>query len=77
MRPARKRKLAKGMIAEWGVSILRACRVLEFDPSTYHYKSRRREQAGLETRIKEICATRVRYRYRRVCRRGTPYLQIA
>ena len=63
MRPARKRKLAKGMIAEWDVSIRRACRVLEFDPLTYHYKSRRREQAGLETRIKEICATRVRYGY--------------
>ena len=54
------------MIAEWDVSIRRACRVLEFDPSTYHYKSRRREQASLETRIKEICATRVRYGYRRV-----------
>jgi hypothetical protein len=31
-----------------------------------HYKSRRREQAGLEARIKEICATRVRYGYQRV-----------
>jgi putative transposase len=48
------------------VSIRRACSVLEFDRSTYHYKSRRREQAGLEARIKEICATRVRYGYRRV-----------
>jgi putative transposase len=48
------------------VSIRRACSVLEFDRSTYHYKSRRREQAGLEARINEICATRVRYGYRRV-----------
>ena len=48
------------------VSIRRACSVLEFDRSTYHYQSRRREQAGLEARIKEICATRVRYGYRRV-----------
>jgi hypothetical protein len=31
---------------EWNVSIRRACRVLEFDTSTYHYKSRRRNQAG-------------------------------
>jgi transposase InsO family protein len=30
------------------------------------YKSRRREQAGVEARIKEICQTRVRYGYRRV-----------
>ena len=36
------------------------------DTSTYHYKSRRAGQADLELRIKEICATRVRYGYRRV-----------
>lgn len=51
---------------EWDVSIRRACGVLEFDRSTYHYKSRRPDQAGLEARIKDICATRVRYGYRRV-----------
>jgi putative transposase len=36
------------------------------DTSSYHYKSRRPEQASLEGRIKEICQTRVRYGYRRV-----------
>lgn len=51
---------------EWDVSIRRACRVLEVDTSTYHYKSRRPDQASLENRIKEICQTRVRYGYRRV-----------
>ena len=51
---------------EWDVSIRRACRLLEVDTSTYHYKSRRPEQASLENRIKEICQTRVRYGYRRV-----------
>lgn len=54
------------MCSEWDVSIRRACGVLEVDRSTYHYKSRRPDQAGLEARIKEICATRVRYGYRRV-----------
>ena len=54
------------MRGDWGVSIRRACRVLEVDTSTYHYKARRHDQAGLEARIKEICATRVRYGYRRV-----------
>jgi putative transposase len=48
------------------VSIRRACRVLQVDTSTYHYKSRRAGQAGLERRIKEMCETRVRYGYRRV-----------
>ena len=54
------------MFVEWGVSIRRACRTLKFDTSTYHYKSRRADQAGLKARIKEICETRVRYGYRRV-----------
>ena len=57
---------AGGATCEWKVSIRRACRVLEFDASSYHYKSRRRDQAGIEARIKEICATRVRFGYRRV-----------
>jgi hypothetical protein len=61
VRPARKRELAAKVCDEWGVSIRRACSVLEFDRSTYHYKSRRREQAGIDSRIKEICQTRVRY----------------
>lgn len=66
MRPARKRELVNGIRSDWGVLIRRACRVLEMDTSTYHYKSRRREQAGIEARIREICETRVRYGYRRV-----------
>lgn len=48
------------------MSIRRACKALCFDTSTYHYKSRRADQAPLERRIKEICETRVRYGYRRV-----------
>ena len=66
MRPVRKRKLVDAVCGQWDVSIRRACRLLEIDTSTYHYKSRRPGQAGLEQRIKEICQTRVRYGYRRV-----------
>ena len=44
----------------------KACRVLRFDPKSYRYRSRRPGQAPLESRIKEICQTRVRYGYRRV-----------
>ena len=66
MKPVLKRKLVDGVCREWGVSIRRACRVLLVDTSTYHYKSRRQEQAGLRQRIKEIAETRVRYSYRRV-----------
>jgi putative transposase len=70
----RKRKLVDEVRGDWNVSIRRACRVLLFDTSSYHYKSRRPGQAVLEQRIKEICQTRVRYGYRRVhvllCREG-------
>ena len=55
-----------GVCGDWGVSIRRACRVLEMDTSSFHYKSRRPDQAGLEARIKAICETRLRYGYRRV-----------
>jgi putative transposase len=51
---------------EWDVSIRRACAALEFDRSTFHYRSRKRDQAGVEARIKAICETRIRYGYRRV-----------
>ena len=54
------------MLVDWGISIRRACKVLRFDTSSYHYKARRTGQAPLERRIKEICETRVRYGYRRV-----------
>jgi len=54
------------MRREWDVSIRRARRVLEIDTSTYHYRSRRPDQAELEKRIREIAETRVRYGYRRV-----------
>ncbi|WP_408639517.1 IS3 family transposase [Neoroseomonas rubea] len=36
------------------------------EPSTYHCCGRRRSQAALIGRIKEIAATRVRYGYRRI-----------
>ena len=65
-RLARSPTCAAQLCREWGVSIRRACRALEFDTSTYHYKARRRDQAGIEARIKDICQTRVRYGYRRV-----------
>lgn len=66
MRPVRTRRLVDEVRGTWGVSIRRACRILEFDTSSYHYKSRRRGQADVELRIKEICQTRIRYGYRRV-----------
>lgn len=58
-------RAVNGVRSDLGVAIRGACRVLEMDTSTYHYKSRRREQAGIEASIGEICETRVRYGNRR------------
>jgi putative transposase len=60
------RELVRGMCSDWAVSIRTACGAIGFDRSTFHYKSRRADQAAVEKRIKEICETRVRYGYRRV-----------
>ncbi|GLR58151.1 hypothetical protein GCM10007919_28760 [Rhizobium indigoferae] len=58
--------VVKDMCRDWMILIRRACGASKFDRSTYHYTSLRADQAGLERRIREICETRVRYRYRRV-----------
>jgi putative transposase len=52
--PGRMRELVRGMCIDWGVSIRGACGALRFDTSTFHYKSRRTDQAAVERRIKEI-----------------------
>lgn len=52
--------------AVWGVSIRRACGVLQAHRSTYHYRAHGDEQAELKNRIEEIAGTRVRYGYRRI-----------
>ena len=52
--------------ATWRVSIRRACATLRVETSTYHYKSRRGDQAPLGKRIREIAETRARYGYRRI-----------
>ena len=65
MRPVRKRKLVDEMRGEGPYRSAGPIALL-VDTSTYHYKSRRAGQAGLEQRIKVICRARVRYGYRRV-----------
>ena len=54
------------MMAAFGVSIRRACRVLRFNLSTYFYRHRRDDQAALVLRLKELAAARVRYGYLRL-----------
>jgi len=60
------RELVLWLSIGWAVSIRTACGAIGFDRSTFHYQSRRTDQAAVANRIKEICETRVRYGYRRV-----------
>lgn len=60
------RELVRGMCSDWAVSSRTACGAIGFDRSTFHYQSRRTDQAAVAKRIREICETRVRYGYRRV-----------
>jgi putative transposase len=60
------RRLVDGLLGAFQVSIRRACHVLQFQKSSYFYRSRRLSQAALTKRIREIAETRVRYGYRRI-----------
>ena len=60
------RELVRAMCSDWAVSIRTACGAMKFACSTFHYKSRRTDQAAVAKRIKEICETRVRNGYCRV-----------
>jgi putative transposase len=50
----------------YGISAVRACRVLEYQRSTYYYRSVADEQAELKIRIRDIAQSRVSYGYRRI-----------
>jgi putative transposase len=49
------RELVRGMCSDWAVSIRTACGAVGFDRSTFHYQSRRTDQAAVAKRIREIC----------------------
>ncbi len=66
MTPARGREMIDFVRTVFRVSIRRACRAVPACRATYHYRSRRPEQAPLRKRIREIAETRMRYGYRRI-----------
>jgi putative transposase len=66
MKPARARQLVDDLRTGYRISIRRACEVVCFDRSTYHYRHRRPEQASLRKRIRELSEARIRYGYRRI-----------
>jgi putative transposase len=76
LKPERQRQLVDDVRRAWKVSNCRACAEIWMEPSTCHYRGKRRSQAALIGRIKEIAATRVWYGYRLIhvpVRRGAPH----
>lgn len=66
MKPARRKSLARWLADCFDISERRACRVVQLNRSTWHYKSQRDEQVALKQRIREIVETRTRYGHRRI-----------
>ncbi|KAB0573876.1 transposase [Ideonella dechloratans] len=54
------------LMQRFGCSQRNALRIVGMSCSTYLYESKRRDEAALKLRIKEITQTRVHYGYRRV-----------
>jgi putative transposase len=64
VRPAAFR-LAVGLVMkEFDLSLRRACRVLGFNGSSWHYQSRRVEPKGLLARLRTLASKRPRWGYR-------------
>lgn len=66
LRPSLRRALVPELMQRFGCSERRALAVVKMSPSSYRYEARKRDEAALKLRIKEITLTRVHYGYRRV-----------
>ncbi len=55
LKPGRMRELVRRTCSDRAVSIRQACGAIGFDRSTFHYQSRRTDQAAVAKRIREIC----------------------
>jgi putative transposase len=51
----------KGLVADYRVSLRKACEVSLLSTSVWYYKAHRREDLPLRIRIRNIAETRVRY----------------
>ena len=64
--PSPKRRIVDHLKCSYPVSERRACRLLGFARTSYHYRSRRDPRTALRQRMREIAAARVRYGYRKI-----------
>ena len=65
-RPALKRRAVDYTVAHHGVSMRRACRIVQQHRSMQYYASRLDSRTALRKRMREIAQVRMRYGYRRI-----------
>lgn len=65
-RPALKRQAVDYVVAHYGTSRRRACRVLRQHRSVHYYRSRKDPRTTLRSRMRELAQVRIRYGYRRL-----------
>jgi putative transposase len=66
VKPSPKRRIVDQLKGMYVVSERRACRLLRFARTSYHYRSRRDPRTALRSRMREIAAACVRYGYRKI-----------
>jgi putative transposase len=58
--------LAGWIFERFHTSVLRACRLAQFSRAAYYRRSTKRDQAGLQLKIRDIAHARPRFGYRRI-----------
>ena len=66
VRPAGKRAVVAHLVQAHGLSERRACRLADFNLSTWQYRPRTQERPILRERLKELASQRRRFGYRRL-----------
>jgi putative transposase len=66
MKPAAGRRRVQYLVQRFGVSTVRACRLVRLGRSTYYKRSTAKDQTPLRTRLRELAAARPRFGYPRL-----------
>jgi putative transposase len=66
LKPVKQREVMDYVTGRYGVSVRRACRVIQATRSSAYYVSRKDPLTGLRQRMRDLAQTRVRFGYRRL-----------
>ncbi len=66
MKAARRREIARWLVAAYGISVRHACRLTSLCRASYFYRSKAKDKTLLLVRLKHFAGCRIRYGYRRL-----------